>query len=388
MLCRSFLITCFLALAIVQAASADTLVLYCFECALSDGSGYSGGATPDNYNAQIDGLVWGLGATPKTYWIAPCHFGCSGPVSIPSLSFQTGDLDGSSPQGWSFGSGGSFALTGSIFELTPDGTLGGPVLPNTILLAGSFLSAVQSSIGGCPGFCYPTVFSGELEALANPEALALLGLPDTEYVGHLNLGGSIINPEGFFAFAPPDPFNNGPTDIVQIRLDPVPEPSSLTLLAAVFVTFGGLLVRRRRVVVTWHRPSAAASTPVPPPAIHVASCALVVWDSLSKQQRGERQQPQQANESFHLSPVSLLLHTQFGWRSIAASARSTTPLITAPRMAFHEGISTPSGIPRATNTARMPSRIDTVIASHPNVPRVVAIAGSFTSLSDRWGVDN
>ena len=56
MFCRSVLITCFLALAIVQAASADTLTLGGGDpCVVSGGTGYSGGATPDNYSAGIHG---------------------------------------------------------------------------------------------------------------------------------------------------------------------------------------------------------------------------------------------------------------------------------------------------------------------------------------------
>jgi hypothetical protein len=133
-------------------------------------------------------------------------------------------LNGSGPDFWSFGSGGTFSVTGPILQNNPDGTIT-QVLADSTILTGSFLSAAVQGVGFCPhpGFCIDANFSGEVEALANPEALALLGLPDTEYVGELTLNGQLLSD------GPPGPFSNG-SSFFTIRLDPVPEPSSVLLL--------------------------------------------------------------------------------------------------------------------------------------------------------------
>ena len=225
---RIFLIMSITALAITLNIRADELFLNCYECSNPPFAQYDGGPTPFYYGAAFDYMIWSTPSNPVgTYW-------ASG-----GLQIQTGDLIGSSANTWDFGSGGSFTLTGSI------GGSGGIVAPDSTLLSGSILST--SFYGG--GY---SLGGGELQleisATANEQALALLGLPDTQYVGWLYLDlTNVFGAGGWFSPAvPPGPFTGGYTHDFQAELEPVPEPTSFFMLSTVVLLTLSFRARRWR----------------------------------------------------------------------------------------------------------------------------------------------
>jgi hypothetical protein len=118
-----------------------------------------------------------------------------------------------------------------------------PLLPLLTLFTGSFLSANLggSGHGGAPpGYAV----NAEFLATVNQDFLDVFGMPDVLYVGSLTIGfelGPPISP------LPPEVFGcSDCVDSVYISLTPVPEPSTLLLLATV-AGIAWLAFRSRRV---------------------------------------------------------------------------------------------------------------------------------------------
>jgi len=209
-----------------NSARADLLEIGTFFA--GGGFTYDGGTAPISGSlscgspATIAGTIYGISREPV----------CSGPPD-----FTTGPSTGGN---WVFDSGGSFEITGSVRDLIS----GNVYIPTATLLAGDFSSPSVLQIGGFYGdlslFFQSTLDVGVSDALAD-----LLGIPRGEYIGTFDFytGGE----PGFLPLAPSDPISCGVCVIEGfIELNPVPEPTSLILLASVIlVTLGKVSFSRR-----------------------------------------------------------------------------------------------------------------------------------------------
>jgi hypothetical protein len=115
------------------------------------------------------------------------------------------------------------------------------VLPARVLLHGFVLSASVPTRGYSSGFAQ--VRAG-IRVTADREAVALLGLRDTEYAG---VFGAMFQKIGSLVPVPPDAFQIGQSHEAGINLTAVPEPPTWLLLGTVGVlsrTMGRLRARK------------------------------------------------------------------------------------------------------------------------------------------------
>lgn len=205
-------------------ASADTLAL--FGTPPTAGIvGYVGGASPFfGGGISLDGLV-SDGTPANSGTLATC-VNCQ-------LGFVTGNFLLGDATAWSFGHGGSFAVTGGV-DLTGNAALGDPGdIEQTVLFSGSFRKAPLSPFVGVAGGTNPFVgvVLAYFKASLDPALAAHFGEP-TSARGLLTFH---FNAEG----AAPGAFvSREVTDVTLIAS--VPEPATVMLLAT------GLLCLVRR----------------------------------------------------------------------------------------------------------------------------------------------
>lgn len=156
------------------------------------------------------------------------------------VSFTTGPLTGTDATNWFFGPGGSVSMTGQLFSGVYN-----PGIPVTTPLTGSFLGTptltanLLSSSPDVVGYD----FNATILATPDTEVTSLLGLPGGVYDGSFSfVTGSGESLGGAFGL-PPGPALGGGIDLVSIKLTPVPEPTSLLLLASVMAAGIGLKIR-------------------------------------------------------------------------------------------------------------------------------------------------
>jgi hypothetical protein len=149
-----------------------------------------------------------------------------------SLDFVTGASTG----GWTFGAGGSISITGGIDF--PDLPAGQDIGSGEILLQGTFDSAVVVDLGG--GNFEFQIVGGAFTDTKHPQLLAYYGLPETGYVGGLNISFSSST-----AVTEGDAFSSAQIFSGNVVNQPVPVPAAVWLFGSGVLGFT-LVGRRRR----------------------------------------------------------------------------------------------------------------------------------------------
>jgi hypothetical protein len=201
--------------------------------------------TPQSGEGRIhfnggSGALFGdtLGVSSVKGLSTPSHADAVLPLADATLQFKTGGLVAASPVGpaaagpitteWDFGPGGSLELDGGI------STLG--IAPGTKLITGTFSNqSFVKSLGA--GDLH--VQGGAFVNVVDPTLAAYYGLPTG---GTMYLGGLAT------LFAAPSAsitgFSSTSVTSGSLTTQPVPEPGSLLVLAA--LSAGGLALRHRR----------------------------------------------------------------------------------------------------------------------------------------------
>ncbi|HLK32249.1 MAG TPA: PEP-CTERM sorting domain-containing protein [Terriglobales bacterium] len=176
---------------------------------------YNGGSGPLTGSSIGVSSVTGMGGTANSNVLLNCN-NCF-------LNFQTGSLTSQSSGTYTFGSGGTFTLTGTIAGTGISGTL----------LSGSFASSTINTIG-------PFMFDSAFFSTAVNQALtSYYGMPSSppNYAGGLSVlftGGPGTAPNSFAS-----------TQIFSGNIAAsVPEPASMILLGTVLLACAAIARRR------------------------------------------------------------------------------------------------------------------------------------------------
>jgi hypothetical protein len=151
-------------------------------------------------------------------------------VTGGQFNFSTGLFAKSTSTEWIFNGGGAFAMTGGIASIgIPNGS--------NLLFDGRFLGQVTvTKLGGN----YDLQFS-ELITLINPTLAENYGLPpNAEYFGELGILFQANHT------SPGQPFTSVTIDSVDIAVEAIPEPASLTLAGVGILSLVGVSWRVRR----------------------------------------------------------------------------------------------------------------------------------------------
>lgn len=224
------------ALLLVAAACgtciADPTIDFLVNTPTSGSISYAGGASPLVGNGiDVDGVV-GIFGTPLNN---NAMFKCLNCV----LSFQTGGFLGGAPSQWTFGTGGSIQLIGSVDSnnnnIQDAGDIGG--LTGTTLFSGYFGAANPTVTPFGPGF---KIVGAAFNSFVDTSLAGLFGLQPQPR----GFGGS-MNISFFATGLPASAFTSKGMGSGNIFAS-TPEPGSALLMGTVLIGIGALMSRRQK----------------------------------------------------------------------------------------------------------------------------------------------
>ena len=211
--------TCVCSLFLPSIATSATTLDFGIKAPTTGTLSYAGGVSPlIGADIDVDDVI-GLN-TPQNNNVVSICASCT-------LGLQTGASTG----GWNYGAGGSITITGGIDfpDATPD------IATGSILLTGTFDSATVVDLGS--GTFEFQIVGGAFTDTKHQDLLAFYGMPNTDYLGGLNISFSTTANMG-------DIFTSDQIFSGDVVNQPVPVPAAVWLFGSGLIGLIGIARRR------------------------------------------------------------------------------------------------------------------------------------------------